>query len=574
MRIGKKKESILGLIVTVVLCLGFLWWWFRPAAQLWTDQSAVQLVERAAGEATPGRGVERQVLDLDLLEIAIAQVGERRKAEATAVVGHIVDPVIRTLAARRMALTYMSGESQDYGEALDFASLACDAEQQSALRSEILGMLAGAGFPDAAVPEAKTPLQKAQLANRILSGDDKVRMFETMARGLQAEAEAALPSVPPAEEIVVKREIIRGKILLTRQAPPAEAIAAIKTLPVEQRGELWIDLIDICQGRNDRAEMVPLVYQQIDDPAIRRRVEIVSLVFGVKVRPAADILADCQADVDTASTPERKVAALLTLSKVQYDGGSDELREMAAATMKTALETAQTITDPAARCRALLDLAERFSAVVEIDAAGNALQLAVSTARDVASPAERIPLLVRAEDVTYQQSDVPGAIKLMEEAEALIAQTPGSPDAATVESLGSALMRRGHWTRAFTLVEKLQPETARRPVLQAVVTTAAENLVSEDLANPPPRGEPFDTIRREAIADQVKAANLAEAQPAGYVRARAWLAMAKAVFTPPVSLTSYMTGGAQPGSASPDDDLPPEAVPPPDSEVPPVPENE
>ena len=63
MRLGKKKESLLGLIITAVLCLGFLWWWFRPVPQPWQEETAAQLVTRAVKEPRSTRRVEQQILD-------------------------------------------------------------------------------------------------------------------------------------------------------------------------------------------------------------------------------------------------------------------------------------------------------------------------------------------------------------------------------------------------------------------------------------------------------------------------------------------------------------------------------
>ncbi len=43
----KKREGWLGLSLTVLLCLGFLFWWFRPARETWIPHSTAELVGRA-----------------------------------------------------------------------------------------------------------------------------------------------------------------------------------------------------------------------------------------------------------------------------------------------------------------------------------------------------------------------------------------------------------------------------------------------------------------------------------------------------------------------------------------------
>jgi hypothetical protein len=77
---------------------------------------------------------------------------------------------------------------------------------------------------------------------------------------------------------------------------------------------------------------------------------------------------------------------------------------------------------------------------------------------------------------------------------------------------------------------------ARHEALDDAAHAAAAEIRAMDFANPSPRGEPVDSIRRETIRDQSRAAALVEQQPAGYARARAWLAMAKALLAVPSQL--------------------------------------
>jgi len=560
MRSGSKKESLLGIVLTALLCLGFLWWWFRPQAQTqsWQDQSAVQLVERAMKETRPTGRVEQQVLDLDLMEIALGLVSGRRPDEALAVAGHILDPALRFIAAQQLARVWINADSQDYGAALGFTALVSDPQRHAEIRADIFGLIAWE-FPDIALEEAKTPLLKALLATRMKGTDQKPRE-------LIAEATFALPALPAAEAAAVRLQIARAQVRLSGESDPSLAIAAIKALPTEQRGELWPELIGWCQGRADKSVTVPLVYQQVEDPALRRRLEIESLLFDIKLRPRAEILAGCQADVDRAASPADKVRALLVLADARANMRDDLAQEAAAVeSLRSAHSIAKTVTNPAERCRLLLGLARELSLVLAFDASKSALDEAIAAAPLAPDAAERAALLLAAGDECSKQADDPRAAQLTEQAATSLAMAPASAP-EVIQQLATAIMRRGDWLRAFTLLDGIPGEAARQAALNAVVTTAVEDFRSVDPAKPPPRGEPIDTIWREAITDQVRAANLSEAQPGGFLRARAWLAMARATYAAPMSLTGYQADGPQPP-----EDLPPDGD---DTESPPPPGGE
>jgi hypothetical protein len=562
MRFGKKKESLLGLVITAVLCLGFLWWWFRPKPKTWQDESAAQLVERALAEPQPGNRVEQLVVDFDLMEIAIIQVDQLKDDKAALATAHrIADPVIRQVGARQLAAVWMEKE-QDLSAALGFTALVTDPGLVAGLRAEILGMLATRGFPDAALPEARTPLQKATLAVRMKDADDK-------ARELLAEAKAALPTLAPDEAAAVRREIARGLVRLSVTDGPEAAIAAIKALPPGQREEQWMELIGWCLGREDKAVTVPLVAGQIEDPGLGRRLEIESLLFNVKLRPAAELIAECRAAVAQAAAPEEKTAALIALADAQYNDGRDPAQQTAAVdSLKSAFVAARETTSPAARCHLLVRLARKFSYSLDFESARSALDEAVTAAGTESSPGERVPLLLAVSEECHMQADEPRALTFIREAAQMLEQAPSPIPAAAVQKAALAVAHRfGDWPRALALLERISDDTARTAALQAIAAFIAEECSSIDLGKPPPRGEALDHIRRTALTDQAAAANLTEAQPEGFHRARGWLAMAKATILPPQSLTDYQMSGDQPvdldlpgEDGSSDDGLPPDAM--------------
>jgi len=562
MRLGKKKESLLGLVLTAVLCLGFLWWWFRPKPQTWQDESAARLVARALAEPRPESRVEQQVLALDLMEIALSQVDQLKDDKAALATAHrIADPAIRLIAARQLAAVWMRRD-QDLSAAFGFTALVADPGLAAELRADILGMLAAAGFPDAALPEAKTPLQKATLAVRMKDADDK-------ARALLAEATAALPTLPPDEAAAVRREIVRGLVRLSVTDGPEAAIAAIKELPPGQRGEQWMELIGWCLGREDKAVTVPLVAQQIEDPALRRRLEIESLLFNVKLRPAAELIAECRGVAEQAAAPEDKAAALIALADAQYNDGSDPAQQAAAVdSLKSAFVAARQTTSPAARCHLLVRLARKFAYSLDFVSARSALDEAATAAGTGASPGERVPLLLAVSEECHMQADEPRALTFIREAAQMLEQAPSPIPAAAVQKVALAVAHRfGDWPRALTLLERISDDTARTEARQAVAAFIAEECSSVDPGRPPPRGEALDHLRRTALTDQVAAANLTEAQPEGFHRARGWLAMAKASILPPQSLADYQMNQAF-GDQPPDAELPDDSLPPDDGEDP------
>lgn len=546
MKIGQKKEGWLGITLTGVLCILFLVWWFRPQPPAWQHETPAQLIARAAAEPPPSGEVEQQVLDFDFMEAAILQAHGGMLDEAVKTIPHIRTPAIRLRAVRQLAQAYLNTDPGDYGEALTLANLLPDETHRGIVRSEVLGKLAELGFADAALPEAKTPLQKAALARRLAATNSVAS-----ARELLAAALPAVSTLPPAEAEALRTEIAWTQVNLSIVDGPVEAITAIEALPPALQGPLWEELTGWCQGRADKATVLPVIMQHIHDPALRRRLEIESLLFDVKLRPAADILAECQAEADRAPGPEAKLEALLALSDAQRNCGDPALGTKAEETLKLAGQTAATIADPAARCRALLSLSRKLCNFNLFDAAAAALTQARAAIETVAPEDLQIPLLISAAEETFMQAHEPEAVVLLERAQALVLSSTRPPASDALQELATAIVRRGDWPRGLALAARITDSAARLAALEAAAEAASIDSMSMDPANPPPRGEPVDGIRRQAAGDDAIAAALVEKQAPGYPRARAWLAMAKGLMGPPSNLNDYLATGAQPADDPP-----------------------
>ncbi len=542
MKLGSssRKESWTGVIFTLVICLGFLYWLFRPKENPWQHEDPAGLVARALKEPRSSNRVESQVIDLDLMEVAICQVGVKFVDDALASVKGIVDPVIRKRAIRQVVQTYLNSDPQDLARVITFADLPADPADQAALRAEILGSLAVLGFADIALPEAKTALQKATLARRMATTDDAAR---DKARGMVSEATKELASLPPAVADAVRAEIAGALVGLSLTDGPAAALEAIDRLPAPARPELWMELTDWCLSRPDSRECMTAIMARIPDPVLRRRLEINSLGMRVKVRPPVEVIADCKADVEAAPSPTAKVAALILLSDARRNAQeSTGLSPEADAALKEALTTARAMTNPLERCRALITLTRKFTDPPLLEEAKPILEQAINDANLIESPADRIAALVLASEESFMQSDEPLASKLIGDAVGL-AEASGTPlDAATVESLAIAVLWRGNWPRGLALLDHI-PEGSRAAALDRATNRVAETSVSMDPRRPPLRGAPVDEIRRQAAGDDAKAIALVEKQPEGYARARAFLAMAKGLIGPPAELPGQETGG-------------------------------
>ena len=114
----KKREGWLGLILTVVLCLGFLYWWFRPARETWEPHSTAELVTRALAEPGLEDPQERLVIDFDLMETAILQARLAMIPEALETATHIADPIVQARTVRQLAQAHLNQDSKRLGDAL------------------------------------------------------------------------------------------------------------------------------------------------------------------------------------------------------------------------------------------------------------------------------------------------------------------------------------------------------------------------------------------------------------------------------------------------------------------------
>ena len=553
MRLGRKKEGWVGIALTVVLCLGFLYWWFRPVPKVWEQESAGQLVARAMAEPAPPGSVERQVIDFDLMEVAICQGRVGMLDEAVVTVKHVADPVIRLRAVLRLAQAFLHSGPKDFAEAIGLADLIADPGGRAAVRSEVLGELAELGFADAALPEAKSALQKASLARRMAATDGQEK-----ARDLINQAENDLSSLSPDDVVGVREQIARARISLTPLDGADPAVSAISSLPPERQPALWQELSEWCDGEKiDLRRIMP----HITDPALRRKLEVESLLFLTKPWPAAEIISKYRSEAAAAASPEAKVTAMISLSEAQRNSGEPDTTSAATVanqTLKECRTIAGTIGDGVTRCRALLELTKRMNLALLFEDAKSTLEEATKTARAVQPLSARVPFLIDAAEENLLQANAAEASALISEAATEAASS--APDGPALQSLATALVRRGDWPRGLALVNSIADKAAKLAALDAVAEAASDESLSMDPSDPPPRGEPVDSIRARASGDQARAANLVEKQPAGYARARAWLAMARGQIASPENLNDYMAAGAQ--AAGPDDGAPaPEAEP-------------
>ena len=130
LRHSKKREGWLGLLLTAVLCLGFLFWWFRPARETWEHHSTAQLVARALGEPGLDQPKERLVIDFDLMETAILQARLAMVPESLETAARIADPIVQARTIRQLAQAQLNQDAKNLGDALRM----CDRIADPALR--------------------------------------------------------------------------------------------------------------------------------------------------------------------------------------------------------------------------------------------------------------------------------------------------------------------------------------------------------------------------------------------------------------------------------------------------------
>ena len=534
----QKREGRLGLALTSLLCLGFLYWWFRPARETWQPHSTAQLVARALAEPGLNQPLERLVIDFDLMETAILQARLAMIPESLETAARIADPLVQARAIRQLAQAQLNQDPKHLGDALTMCERIGDLALRARMKEDILLQIAMLGFADAALPEATTPLLRARLARRLAETDDQ----ET-ARSLLAAEEAALPSLPTTEGAALLPELAWTRVHLAIADGPQQAFDAIRRLPAPAQDELWLDLFRVCFGRADSAAAdSAAVAAQVTSPTLRRQIELESLQSNLPLREAAAILAELQQELQAAAPGPDPIHLLLLIADAHRRTSGPEA---AAIPLHTALLAAQSLPDPVQRATLLAELAETLPDALLFAESKQALTEARDAARTIVAPDQRLPLLILILRHAFNTGEIKTAADLAAEALELAPKVPLAP--ALTQEFADFLTRLGDWPAALSLLPPPPPATApiapsdplspRLLLLDAIATTAAEDAIGYDPADPPNRGEPLDRIRNRAVTDEAAAAAYLPAIPAGFARARATLALAKGRLLPPLPST-------------------------------------
>jgi tetratricopeptide (TPR) repeat protein len=540
----KKREGWLGLLLTAVLCLGFLYWWFRPARETWEPHSTAQLVARALAEPGLDDPQERLVLDFDLMETAILQARLAMIPEALETADHIKDPIVQARTIRQLAQAHLNQDAKRLGDALGMCQRINHPVLRDRMREEILLQLAMLGFSDVVLPEARTPLLRAKLARRLAETDG-----QDAARNLLTELESALPGLPAAESATLLPELAWTHVQLAITDGPQQAFAAIQRLPAAAQDELWLDLFRVCFGRGDTAATdSAAVAAQVTSPALRRQIELEAIQSNIPLRPVEEILAVLQQELKAAAPGTPQIRALIALADAHRRSTG---AEAAAIPLRSALEAAGDLKDPVERATLLAELSELLPDALLFPESQQALKSAIEAARTVVAPDQRLPLYTLILRHAFNSGEIKTAADLATEALELAPKVKLAPE--QLLELADFLTRLGDWPAALSLLPKAEkatskestpntptaiPELAldspRAKLLDALATTAAEDAIGYDPADPPNRGEPMDRIRNRAITDEPAAASYLPGIPAGYQRARATLALAKGLLLPPM----------------------------------------
>ncbi len=535
----KKREGWLGLLLTAILCLGFLYWWFRPARESWTPHSTAQLTARALAEPGLEDPLERLVIDFDLMETAILQARLAMVPEALETATFIANPIVQARTIRQLAQAHLNQDSQQLSDALGMCQRIEDPTLRERMREDILLQLAMMGFSDIVLPEAKTPLLRAKLARRLAETDG-----QDAARTLLTELEGQLPNLPAAEAATLLPELAWTHVQLAIMDGPEQAFAPIKRLPASAQDELWLDLFRVCFGREKNAAAeAASVAAQVTSPTLRRTIELEAVQSNFPLRPAAEIIATLQQELKNANPGPDQIRALIALA----DGHRRTTgAEAAAPPLRSAVEAANALKDPVQRATLLAELTELLPDALLFEESAAALKSAVTAARTVTAPDQRLPLYTLILRHAFNTGEIKTAADLATEALTLAPKIDLTE--AQLLELADFLTRLGDWPAALRLLpppEKLSatasPKAARLALdsprarlLDALATTAAEDIIGYDPADPPNRGEPLDRIRNRAISDESAAASYLPGIPSGYPRARATLAIAKGLLLPPM----------------------------------------
>gem|GEM_PF-5635005 len=539
--IPKKSEGWLGLVLTAILCLGFLYWWFRPARETWQPHTTAQLVARALAEPGLNEPLERLVIDFDLMEVALLQARQGMVPEGLETASRIGDSVVQARTIRQLAQAHLQQDAKNLGISLTMCDRIADTARRARMKEEILLQIALLGFGDVALAEAKTPLLRARVARRLAETDG-----QDTARTLLAELEAAQAQLPPDQAALLLPEFAWTRVQLAITDGPQQAFEAIRRLPAADQEELWLELFGISFGRGETQAALDTaaVAAQAPTPALRRKFELEALQSGFPLRPAADILAELDQAVKAAAPGAAHIRALIELAKARSPAGGPEAT---AIPLHAALEEAAALKDPVQRAAFLAELAELLPDALLFAESKKALQDATDAAHTIVAPEQQVPQLVMVMSHAFKAGEIKTASDLATQALALAPKITLA-DSVRLE-LADFLTRIGDWPAALSLLpapkpvsgEGLpastrgkEPSDPRAELLDALSTTAAEDIIGYPANDPPNRGEPLDRIRNRAISDQAAAAAYLPGLPAGPARARATLAIAKGLLLPPL----------------------------------------
>ena len=134
----QKSEGWLGLLLTAILCLGFLYWWFRPARETWQPHTAAPLVARALAEPGLNEPLERLVLDFDLMEVALLQARQGMVPEGLETASRIGDPVVQARTIRQLAQAHLQQDAKNLGISLTMCDRIADTARCARMKEEIL----------------------------------------------------------------------------------------------------------------------------------------------------------------------------------------------------------------------------------------------------------------------------------------------------------------------------------------------------------------------------------------------------------------------------------------------------
>jgi len=532
----KKREGWLGLVLTAVLCLGFLYWWFRPARETWQPHTTAQLVARALAEPGLDDPLERLVIDFDLMETAILQARLSMVPEGLETAARIANPIVQARTIRQLAQAHLNQDAKNLGASLTMCDRIADPVLRASMKEEILLQIAMLGFADVALPEAKTPLVRARLARRLAETDG-----QDTARTLLAEGEAALPGLPPGQAAALLPELAWTRVQLAILDGPQQAFDTIRRLPANTQDELWLELFRVCFGREGTSQTdSAAVAAQITSPGLRHQIELEAIQSNIPLRPAEEIFAELQKELNAAAGPDQ-IRAFLQLADAHRRATGPEAT---AVPLKSALDATMALKDPVQRATFLAELAELLPDALLFAESKQALKDAADAARTVVAPDQRLPLLVLIMRHAFNAGEIKPAADLANEALEL-APKVSMPDPIRLE-LADFLTRHGDWSAALSLLPKptaavpsstppaLLTSDSRNTLLDALATTAAEDTIGYPANDPPNRGEPLDRIRNRAVSDEAAAAAYLPGLPAGPARARATLAIAKGLLLPPL----------------------------------------